>query len=218
MMRALLIGPPGAGKGTQASRLAAEWGVPHISTGDLLREAVAEGSDLGRRVQKILAEGALVADDLMADLLGERLRREDCSRGFVLDGYPRTERQVRDLDALLAGLGAPLERAIELRVPDDVVVKRLSGRRTCPKCKTVFSAALLSNGYRSLCAKCGAALVARADDEPETVARRLELYRSETRPVVEHYRASGQLAAVDGVGTPDEVTARLLAAARKSAA
>lgn len=209
-MRAVLMGPPGAGKGTQAERLAAAWKVPHVSTGDLLREAVARGSDLGRRVKSTLDAGGLVPDDLMADLLRERLGRDDCRRGFVLDGYPRTERQARDLDAILAETGAELERVILLDVPDDVVVRRVGGRRTCSACGAVTHVDRLPAGCPDACERCGGRLSARADDEPRTVRRRLEVYRDETRPVVEYYRRAGRLAVVDGQGSPDEVYARLL--------
>jgi adenylate kinase len=206
-MRAVLLGPPGAGKGTQAARLAEAWKVPHVSTGDLLRQAVAEGTSLGRRVREVLATGGLVDDGLMAELVGERLGREDCARGFVLDGYPRTERQRRDLEQLLAAGGRPLERVILIEVPEEEVRNRLEGRRTCSACGAVTH---LAQGAGDRCARCGGRLVVREDDRPETVGRRLEVYRRQTQPLVEHYRRAGLLAVVDGRGTPDEVHARLL--------
>jgi adenylate kinase len=207
-MRAVLLGPPGAGKGTQAGRLAAAWKVPHVSTGDLLRQAVAEGSGLGRRVRDILAAGQLVDDALMAEVIGDRLGRGDCASGFVLDGYPRTEPQCDDLDRLLAAGGRPLERVILLDVPEAEVKARLQGRRTCAACKAVTH---VSQGAGERCARCGGELVVREDDRPETVARRLEVYRRQTQPLVERYRRAGLLAVVDGRGTPEEVHARLLA-------
>jgi adenylate kinase len=207
-MRTVLLGPPGAGKGTQAARLAAAWKVPHVSTGDLLRQAVAEGTALGRKVRDILAAGRLVDDALMAEVIGDRLGREDCARGFVLDGYPRTERQCGDLDRLLSGAGRPLERVILIDVPEAEVKERLQGRRTCSACQAVTH---LAQGAGSRCASCGGELVVREDDRPETVERRLEVYRRQTQPLVERYRRAGLLAVVDGRGTPEEVHARLLA-------
>lgn len=209
-MRAVLMGPPGAGKGTQAAKLAEAWGVPHVSTGDLLREAVSRDTDLGRQVKRTLAAGRLVPDETMAGLLRARLGRDDCRRGFVLDGYPRTEQQARDLDALLAAAGASLERVILLEVPDEAVLRRLSGRRTCPSCQALTHVDRLPQGRPEKCGRCGSALVTRPDDEPQTVRRRLEVYRQQTRPVVEHYRRAGLLTRVDGQGSPEEVYARLV--------
>ncbi|MCI0457165.1 MAG: adenylate kinase [Gemmataceae bacterium] len=209
-MRAVLMGPPGAGKGTQARRLAAAWRVPHVSTGDLLREAVARKSPLGRKVESTLAEGKLVSDALMAELVEERLGREDCRRGFILDGYPRTQRQAEDLDALLSRSATSLERVILLDVPDEEVVLRLSGRRICSSCQAVWPRAAGSEGPQT-CERCGGSLARRPDDEPETVRRRLEVYRSQTQPLIEHYRRAGRLAVIDGRGAPEEVYARLAA-------
>jgi adenylate kinase len=169
---------------------------------------VAEGTALGRKVRDILAAGRLVDDALMAEVIGDRLGREDCARGFVLDGYPRTERQCGDLDRLLSGAGRPLERVILIDVPEAEVKERLQGRRTCSACQAVTH---LAQGAGSRCASCGGELVVREDDRPETVERRLEVYRRQTQPLVERYRRAGLLAVVDGRGTPEEVHARLLA-------
>ena len=209
-MRVVLMGPPGAGKGTQAARLARTWNVPHVSTGDLLRETVEKDTPLGRQVEEILAAGQLVSDPLMAELLAERLGRPDCRPGFVLDGYPRTERQARDLDRLLAGSGAALEKVILLEVPAAIILKRLSGRRTCPGCQAVYHVDRLPAGAAA-CERCGSALITRSDDREETVRRRLDVYSEQTQPVVEHYRRAGKLARVDGRGSPDEVYDRVLA-------
>ena len=211
-MRAVLMGPPGAGKGTQAVRLAAAWGVPHVSTGDLLREAVANGSQLGTRVRDTLNAGRLVSDEMITELLSERLGRRDCNRGFVLDGYPRTERQAKDLDELMRGAGVELERVVLLEVPDEVVVRRLSGRRQCPSCNAVYQEDALQAGAET-CPRCSTRLVRRTDDRPETVRERLDVYRRQTMPVAEYYRRTGRLNVVNGQGTPDEVNARLLAVA-----
>lgn len=209
-MRVVLMGPPGAGKGTQAARLAQAWNVPHVSTGDLLREAVDKGTPLGRRVKETLAAGQLVSDALVAELVAERLGRPDCRQGFVLDGYPRTERQARDLDRLLDGSGAVLEKVILLEVPEEIALERLSGRRACPSCQAVYHVDRLPAGAAA-CERCGGPLMTRSDDREETVRRRLGVYREQTQPVVEHYRRAGKLARVDGRGSPDEVYDRVLA-------
>jgi adenylate kinase len=174
-MRILILGPQGSGKGTQARRLAAERGLAHVATGDILRAAIADGSDLGRRVKPILDRGDLVPDDLMIELIRERLVDEG---GFVLDGFPRTVPQAEALDAMLAEIGKPLDAVVLLEVGDDVATERLTGR---------------------------AAAEGRTDDAPEVIANRLRLYHELTEPVVDRYRASGMLVAVDGEGRVDEV-------------
>jgi adenylate kinase len=178
-MRLLVVGPQGSGKGTQAKRIAAAHGIPHVATGDILRAAVAEGSPLGRRVQPILERGDLVPDELMIDLIRERLAGED---GFLLDGFPRTLAQAEALDAMLAELGKPLDAVLLLEVSDEVALARLLGRQR-------------EEG--------------RSDDTPEAIRNRLRLYHELTEPVVERYRAAGLLVAVDGERTVDEVTAAL---------
>lgn len=182
-MRIVLFGPPGSGKGTQASTLKERLRVPHISTGDLLRAAVRAGTPLGQKVKSVMDAGRLVSDDLMLDLLEERFAQDDARTGFILDGYPRNLAQANALDALLERTGQPLDLAILLEVPHELIISRLAGR---------------------------AAAEGRKDDDPETVRARLKVYAEQTAPVADFYRRRGQLASVDGTGTVEEVQARLL--------
>jgi adenylate kinase len=191
-MLVVFLGPPGAGKGTQAARIAAKYGLPHISTGDMLRAAVVEGSELGERVDAIMASGALVPDEVMLDVVEERLGKPDCRGGVVLDGYPRTRGQAETLDPLTArlGLGA-VSLVLLLSVPEEELVRRISGRRE------------ETTGERS-------------DDRAEVVRERLQVYRRDTAPLIDYYRAHGVLEEIDGVGSVDEVFERLDAAMREA--
>ncbi len=186
-MRLVLFGPPGAGKGTQAARIAAAWGVPHVCTGAMLREAVRIGSALGRRISDVIARGELAPDELVAEVVAERIRRDDARRGFLLDGFPRALRQVELLDRMLNGAG--LDRVLVLDAPDEVALQRLMGR------------AVTGNGGEL-----------RADDNQEAARRRLAIYHAQAAPVLDAYGKRGILARVDGVGTPDEVFRRVTAA------
>jgi adenylate kinase len=181
-LNVLLFGPQGSGKGTQAKRIAAEYGIPHVSTGDMFRAAIANQTALGKQVEPILASGELVPDELTVSLIRERLAEPDAERGFILDGFPRNLAQAEALDELLAELDRPLTAALELLVSDDVAVERMRKR---------------------------AAEEGRADDTPEAMARRLEIYHRETSPLSEHYRATGRLVGIDGAGTIDEVWGRI---------
>lgn len=209
-MRIVLMGPPGAGKGTQATRLAAIGGAVHLSTGDILREALAAGTPLGQEARQYLDSGTLVPDRVVLGMVEERMRAGAARRGFVLDGFPRTVPQAEGLDVMLDHLSAPLDAVLLLQVPEEVVVARLAGRRTCSSCGKVYPgegrAADLADDR---CDACQATLVVRSDDRPETVRRRLAVYREETRPVVGHYELRGLVKPVDGVGEMDAVTARL---------
>jgi len=208
-MRLVIMGVPGAGKGTQSARLARALDVPHLSTGNLLREAVEMESPLGRQVKGTLASGQLVSDELILELLTLRLGRADCRGGFVLDGYPRTVRQAEAVDRILRGLRAAVDPTVLLDVPDEVALHRLDGRRTCPACHAVYHMDQLESAGGGVCRECGTKLVRRSDDERSTVPRRLEVYRQQTQPVLEHYKRQGKLKVVDGRGTPDEVYAQL---------
>jgi adenylate kinase len=204
--RLILIGPPGSGKGTQATRICQRYGVPMISTGDILRAAVKAGTPLGQRVQSVLSSGALVDDALMIDLVRERLAQPDTATGFVLDGFPRTIVQARALDAMLGDRSA---QAIVLEVSESELERRLTSRRICSKCKTLYTSASLYGSEEELCSKCGSILITRDDDNVETIRHRLLTYRNTAAPLIEHYRERGDLAIIDGLRPPDEVTSAI---------
>ena len=208
-MRVVLIGPPGVGKGTQASRLKARLGVPHVSTGDILREAVSAGTPLGRKVKGAVESGHLVPDDVMGELVAQRLDRPDARKGFVLDGFPRTVEQIGILDGALARLGVALDRVFLIQVPENEVVRRLSGRRTCPRCGSVFHVESRPPKSAGVCDACGSALVQRADDSEEVIRERLGVYARQTAPVAAAYSRRGIVQEVDGSGEPEAVFARL---------
>ena len=208
-MNLILFGPPGSGKGTQAERLREKWGLRHISTGDLLREAVADGSDLGKQVKGILASGHLVPDEtvlaLMRDVIAA-VKNEKALKGWLLDGFPRTIGQANGLDAQLEELGQKIDAIVVLNVRRPAVIERLSGRRTCTKCKTVFHVKINPPKVDGTCDRCGGALVQREDDRPETIARRLDVYEAQTQPIIAHYRGAVAIHEVDGELPVDEVT------------
>lgn len=203
------MGPPGGGKGTQAKFLEGRLGVPHLSTGDLLRGAVQEGTALGRKARGFMEGGRLVPDDLIGDLIGERLQRADAARGFVLDGFPRTVEQVAILDRVLGRLGTALDGVFILRAPEEEIIRRLSGRRTCPQCGAVFHIESRPPKSAGICDACGSALVQRPDDAEEVIRERLRVYAEQTVPVAEAYRGRGLLVEIDGTGDPDAVRGRL---------
>lgn len=204
-MRVVLLGPPGVGKGTQAARLSALAGIPHVSTGDMLREAVRKGSPLGRSVRGHVDGGTLVPDEVVGEAIADRLDQEDAAAGFLLDGFPRTIEQVEILDRILKRLGVELSAVVALDAPDSVIVRRLAGRRVCPSCWTVYH--LESHPPRSagVCDLCGSALVQRTDDEEEVIRERLRVYAEQTVAVREAYRERGLLRSVDGAGDANEV-------------
>ena len=207
-MRLVMLGPPGAGKGTQAKRLAERLGVPHISTGDILRSAAAAGTRLGKEARRYMDDGGLVPDPVMVGLVEERLGQPDAGPGFILDGFPRTVGQAEALDATLAKGGRGLDAVLQIAVPRDELVRRLAGRRVCGDCGTMFQVAIdqRANGR---CDSCGGPLLQRDDDRVETVGRRMEVYERETAPLVGHYRGKGLLREVVGTGTRDEVSQRI---------
>lgn len=213
-MRVAFLGPPGAGKGTQAKALAGEWSVPHIATGDMLREAVAAGTALGRQAQAYMDKGALVPDDVIIGMIAERLRRPDAGAGFVLDGFPRTIAQAEGLEHLLKEIGQPLERVVYFEVAESELVRRLTGRRVCRACGHSFH--LVSNPPRQewTCDACGGELYQRADDSEATVRNRLAVYRTQTAPLLDWYAAKGLLVTVNGEGPIAEIGRRVQAAAR----
>jgi adenylate kinase len=204
------MGPPGVGKGTQAERMQALLGVPHVSTGNILRAAIQqEGSSLGKEVRKFVESGRLVPDALMGDLIAERLERKDASAGFILDGFPRTLPQVSILSDVLSRLGMGLDRVIMLAVPEAEIVRRLSGRRTCPKCGAVYHLDSRPPAAAGICDVCGSALVQRPDDTEKVIRERMKVYADQTLPVADAYRAKGILVEIDGFGEVDAVRARL---------
>ncbi|MCC6849873.1 MAG: adenylate kinase [Deltaproteobacteria bacterium] len=207
----ILMGPPGAGKGTQASRLAARLRVPAISTGEMLREEVKRGSVLGREAKGAMDRGALVPDALIVAIIEARLQREDCARGFILDGFPRTVTQAEALDRALQRFGWSLHRVGSLNVPSDEVVRRLSGRRTCRDCGAPYHVELEPPRRDDTCDACGGALLQRDDDHESVIAARLEVYARDTAPLLDYYRDRGLLAEIDGRGKHDDVLAALLA-------
>jgi adenylate kinase len=209
-VRLVIMGTPGAGKGTQAERLAKRLGGCHISTGDMLRDAARRGSRLGREAQRYMEQGRLVPDDVVIGIVAERLGEPDCARGVVLDGFPRTVAQAHTLDAMLADRREPLDAVLLIAVPEDEVVRRLVGRRVCGSCGAMFDTGPQSPGS-DRCSRCGGVLAQRDDDREETIRHRLDIYARETAPVLEHYRAAGLLREIEGTGTRDDVAERIRA-------
>ncbi|MGH9118248.1 MAG: adenylate kinase [Acidimicrobiales bacterium] len=208
MTRLVLLGRQGAGKGTQAGRLAERYGIPHISTGDLLRDAVRRGREFGRKAKEYMNRGELLPDDVMIGIVDERLAQPDAERGYILDGFPRTALQAEALDELTAQ--RPLDLVVDIDVPEDVVVERISSRRVCVDCGALYSTSA-PPAVDWTCDVCGGRVVQRDDDTEDAVRRRLVLYRELTRPLLEFYAADGRLATVDGLGGAEEVFARIVA-------
>jgi adenylate kinase len=211
-MRIVLLGAPGSGKGTQAKKLMVDKNIPHISTGDMLREAVAAGTRFGQQAKGIIDAGNLVSDDIVLGIISERLARTDAQDGFILDGFPRTEQQALDLTELLDQLGTPLDAAVLMDVEFDILMKRLTGRRTCSLTGKLLNIHFSSQEELDECTNAGGELVQRKDDNEKTISNRLDVYRTQTEPLVEFYRKRDQLRTVDADGTIDDVYARLVEA------
>jgi adenylate kinase len=203
----ILLGPPGAGKGTQAKLLSVDLGIPHISTGDMFRDHKARGTALGKKVQAIMDSGGLVTDDVTNEMVKDRLSRADVAKGFLLDGYPRTVPQADYLDRLLQSTGRSIDRVVSYDVSEDVLVERLSGRRSCPKCGAVYHVVQNPPRRTGECDRDGAALVQRQDDAPEAVRKRLQEYEAKTAPLKRHYDAKRLVAEIEGVGSPEGILA-----------
>jgi len=210
-MRIVLLGAPGSGKGTQAKRLEAQRIIPQISTGDMLRAAVAAGTRFGQQAKDIMEAGQLVSDDIVLGIISERLAEPDAAEGFILDGFPRTEIQALDLENLLDQLGKPLDAAVLLDVDFDILLKRLTGRRTCSLTGKLLNIYFSSREELDACTNAGGELVQRDDDNEETIKSRLDVYRQQTEPLIEYYRSRDRLKTVDADGSMDEVYERLLA-------
>lgn len=214
MVRVIFLGPPGAGKGTQARVLEQMFGACQVATGEILRKAVQEGTPLGKRAAESIDKGELVADDVMLDLVAERLRREDCRKGFILDGFPRTVAQAQGLERILKDEGWGLDCALCIQVPDDAIVQRLAGRRTCEQCGALYHLVFDPPSRKDLCDRCGGGLYQRDDDREETISTRLKVYRRQTVPLIDYYSKKGLLKEVDGVGNVSEIQSRILGALR----
>lgn len=211
-MRIVLLGAPGSGKGTQAKKLSAEKNMPHISTGDMLREAVAKGTRFGQKAKAIMDAGNLVSDDVMLGIISERLSQPDAADGFILDGFPRTRQQATDLEELLDTLGVPLDAAILMDVEFEILMKRLTGRRTCSRTGKLLNVYFSPKQEIDAVIAAGGELIQREDDNEQTIRNRLDVYREQTEPVVEFYRKRKRLTVVDADGLIDDVYARLEAA------
>jgi len=213
-MRLVLVGPPGAGKGTQAEFIAAHLAVPKISTGDIFRANVSQGTPLGVEAKRYMDAGKLVPDEVTINMVRDRLAEPDAAEGFLLDGFPRTTPQAAALDKLLADLGTSLDLVLELVVDDDEVIRRLSGRRTCRGCGKIWHVEFDAPSDESVCDRCGAELFQRDDDKAETIAKRLVEYAEKTAPLIDYYGAQGKLVGIDATGPVEDVTVRAIDALR----
>lgn len=209
-MRIVLLGAPGSGKGTQAKKLVAEYGYPQISTGDLLRDAVSRGTEYGLKAKAAMDAGQLVSDEIVLGIIRDRLRQDDAKRGFILDGFPRNRAQAEALEPLLDELEQPLDAAVLMDVDLDILMKRLTGRRTCADCGRVYNVYFLPPRKEGVCDACGGELVQRSDDREETIGKRLEVYEAQTRPLVRYYDDLGKLKVVNAEGEVEEVYGRLV--------
>lgn len=208
-MKIIMLGAPGAGKGTQAQMIADKYGIPHISTGDIFRENVKNGTELGREAKKYMDQGALVPDELTVKILLDRVAQEDCKKGYVLDGFPRTIPQAEVLDKAIAKLGDKLDYAINVDVPDANIIRRMSGRRACPACGATFHLEHVPPKEEGICDRCGRELVLREDDKEETVKNRLDVYHKQTQPLIDFYTGQGILRTVDGTADMQDVFAAI---------
>lgn len=204
-MKIIMLGAPGAGKGTQAKKIAEKYGVPHISTGDIFRANIKNGTELGKKAKTYMDQGLLVPDELVVELVADRITQEDCANGFVLDGFPRTIPQAEALDAALAKMGTSMDYAIDVDVPDENIINRMGGRRACLECGATYHIVTIPTKVDGICDTCGSKVVLREDDKPETVQKRLEVYHAQTQPLIEYYKKQDVLRTVDGTQPMDEV-------------
>ncbi len=204
-MKIIMLGAPGAGKGTQAKRIAEKYTIPHISTGDIFRANIKNGTELGQKAKQYMDKGELVPDELTCDLVMDRIQQEDCKNGFVLDGFPRTIPQAEALDAALEKIGQKMDYAVDVDVPDENIVNRMGGRRACLSCGATYHVTFNPTKTEDVCDACGAKTVLRDDDKPETVQKRLEVYHAQTQPLIDYYKKQGILKSVDGTQPMDAV-------------
>lgn len=204
-MKIIMLGAPGAGKGTQAKRIAEKYGIPHISTGDIFRANIKEGTELGMKAKEFMDQGLLVPDEVTIGMLLDRIKKEDCVNGYVLDGFPRTIPQAESLTKALEEMGQKIDYAVDVDVPDENIVSRMSGRRACITCGATYHVQFAPPKAEGICDKCGAELVLRDDDKPETVQKRLDVYHEQTQPLIDYYTKAGILRTVDGTVDIDDV-------------
>lgn len=197
-MRIIMLGAPGAGKGTQAKQIAGKFNIPHISTGDIFRANIKGGTELGKKAKAYMDQGALVPDELVVDLVADRIKQDDCKNGYVFDGFPRTIPQAEALDKALEEMGSKIDFAIDIDVPDENIVNRMSGRRACLACGATYHVQFNAPKTEGICDACGKELVLRDDDKPETVKTRLDVYHTQTQPLIDYYTEKGVLKSVDG--------------------
>ena len=204
-MKIIMLGAPGAGKGTQAKQIADKYSIPHISTGDIFRANIKNGTELGKKAKQYMDQGALVPDELTCDLVMDRIQQDDCKNGFVLDGFPRTIPQAEALDAALGKINEKMDYAIDVDVPDENIVNRMSGRRACLNCGATYHLISIPPKVEGICDRCGSEIVLREDHKPETVQKRLKVYHEQTQPLIDYYKNQGILKSVDGTQPMDEV-------------
>lgn len=209
-MKIVMLGAPGAGKGTQAKMIAAKYQIPHISTGDIFRANIKNGTELGKKAKSYMDQGLLVPDELTVDLVIDRLAQDDCKNGYILDGFPRTIPQAEALDAALAKLGEKMDYAIDVDVPDENIVSRMSGRRACTGCGATYHIVYNPSKKGECCEVCGEKLILRDDDKPETVQKRLNVYHEQTQPLIDYYTKAGILKTVDGTVDINDVFAAIV--------
>ena len=210
-MKLIMLGAPGAGKGTQAARVAAELQIPHISTGDIFRANIKNGTELGKKAKAFMDAGKLVPDELTCDLVADRIAKDDCANGFILDGFPRTIPQAEALDKVLVSRGEKVDYAVNIDVPDEAIISRMSGRRACVTCGATYHIQFNPPKKEGICDNCGGELILREDDKPETVKTRLNVYHEQTQQLIDFYQAKGVLVTVDGTQALDDVFKAVLA-------
>lgn len=209
-MKIIMLGAPGAGKGTQAKKISAKYSIPHISTGDIFRANMKQGTELGRKAKLYIDQGLLVPDELVVDLVVDRIGQEDCADGYVLDGFPRTIPQAEALDRALAKLGEAIDYVIDVEVPDSNIVQRMSGRRACVACGATYHVVYAPTKEENICDQCHGTLILREDDKPETVQKRLDVYHNQTQPLIDYYAERNKLMEVDGTIDIEDVFASIV--------